>query len=214
MQSLKIERFACLLLPAALLVFGNCGERSDPQLADGCSYEYSSGQTELKWTAYKFTDRAGVSGGFSSYQVEGMAKAGTVREALSGLTFEIDANSVDTGLADRDGKIQRRFFGTMQSPGIITGSVTSVGDNVGTLTLNFNGQSKTLPVEYSLQNDVELSVKAILDLGDWQAKSSLASLQKVCEAQHTGADLKSILWPDVMIEIRTVLDRDCAAAAR
>lgn len=189
-----------------------CGEAPDPQLNDGCSYTYQNGKTELQWTAYKFTDKIGVSGGFDSFSVTGGGAADSVREAVAGLRFSIRPASVNSGVPDRDKKIVESFFGTMQLADEISGSVTAVNAGRGTIELQLNGRSRELPVEYSITDEVNLNVRAVVDIRDWQAGESLSALNKVCEEQHTGADEKSVLWPDVAIEIKTVLARDCGAA--
>ena len=197
----------------ALLAFGTvaCGKPNDPQLTDGCTYKYSSEGTTLKWTAYKFTEKVGVSGTFDRYEVTGNESGTTAREAVAGLRFKIDSLSVNSGVPDRDAKISREFFGTMQNAGSISGHVKSVTDDgTGVISLEFNNQTRDLPVTYTLTDNVNLTVKSSLNVNDWAAEASLKALNKVCEALHTSADGKSVLWPDVSVEINAVLQRDCA----
>jgi polyisoprenoid-binding protein YceI len=201
-------------LGAASVIFAcaaACGEAPDPQIADGCTYGYNGASTQLKWTAYKFTDKVGVGGTFKKYSVEGAPAATTARSAVAGLKFKVDALSVDSGVADRDNKIAEHFFGTMSGGGTIRGQVKSVDpDGKGVVTIEFNGQSRDVPVTYTLTDNVNLEVKGSLDVNDWAAGESLKALNKVCEELHTGADGASVLWPDVVLQINTVLERDCA----
>jgi hypothetical protein len=54
-------------------------------------------------------------------------------------------------------------------------------------------------------NGNEIQLDATLQLADWKAEPSVASLNEVCSDLHKGEDGESILWPDVDIHITSQL---------
>lgn len=205
----KLKRIAIVALGGAGILIAGCNDSSQNTDAGDCTFAYQAEDTAIKWTAYKLSEKIGVSGGFKEYQISGDKKSASLEEALIGIKFTINSTSVDSGVPERDKKIADQFFGTMQAAGKIQGSVKSAVDGKGEITISMNGQTKDLPVEYELSEDGSLSVKGILDIEEFGAYESLTALGKVCEVQHTGADKKNVLWPDVALEIKTKLKKEC-----
>ena len=69
-----------------------------------------------------------------------------------------------------------------------------------------NGKQKRQPFIWSIDDYNEFFLKAELNVLDWDGKKALESLNKVCEAKHTGPnDAESILWPTVEVIVLSKL---------
>lgn len=175
---------------------------------DGCTYSYDPASTEFKWTAYKFTEKAGVGGSFDKIEARGL-KSGSPEEVFGGLSFTVKTDSVNSGNETRDPKIRDSFFRTMQPDGDISGSVKSMGDGKAVVNIAFNGQSRDVAMEYGVDEAGVFTASGEIDVNEWGAQESLAALNKVCEDLHKGEDGKSKLWPDVSLSVKSTLKKDC-----
>ena len=70
----------------------------------------------------------------------------------------------------------------------------------GIATIKMNGITDKVPFEYTITNNV-FSMKSTLDINKWNAKAAIASLNKVCEELHKGADGISKTWDEVTLNI-------------
>lgn len=175
-----------------------------------CKFLYDPSTTKLQWTAFKFTEKTGVGGTFSEYKVEGMEVKKSITEAVQNMTFSIDGSKVFTNVRERDQKIAESFFGTME--GGISGyfkNITGTDSGTADMLLTMNGIEKQVPVEFSIKDQTNLSLKASINVNDWKAEKSLKALNKVCDEQHKGKDGESKLWPDVDILITTTFQTQC-----
>lgn len=157
----------------------------------------------LKWTAYKFTNRVGVSGTFDDIQSSGSKAATSVPGSLEGMEFKINTSSVNSSSEDRDGKLKQYFFGTMNGGAIIEGKFSSFEgefEGVYHVDIALNRQRRPLKLKYKVSGE-EIELIGKLNLGDFQAEKSVESINKKCDVLHTGTDGVSKLWPDVDIEI-------------
>ncbi|MBI1221482.1 MAG: hypothetical protein GC180_02665 [Bacteroidetes bacterium] len=178
-----------------------------------CNYEYDASQNTLSWTAYKYTERAGVKGGFDSvYMTPGTTSTTDITQMLLGATFRIPVSSVNTSNPDRDKKIAKFFFGSLIMSSDLSGSVTDVDGNnqSGDITFNLHMNAVDAPVSmhYEMNGDI-LILKGTMSTDEWQAGEGIKNLNKECKELHTGSDGKSVLWPDVSLEFRTVLKEVC-----
>ena len=197
-----------LLLSAGMLSY--CSPEQDDQsgpLTDDCTFTYNAENTSVHWTAYKFTEKAGVDGGFNTFQIQGTENASSQLDVFKNATFTIDTASVDSGNDGRDAKIKEHFFGKMKNQKM-EGSVKSIDGNTGTIMLSMNGESREVPVELSVDGR-SVVLTGTMDVGNWDASGPLAALNEVCKALHTGPDKVSKLWPDVNIKLKTSLNADC-----
>lgn len=198
-----------LTLVAAVVFLGLCSQE-DPQktaLTDDCTFSYSAENTSVGWTAYKFTEKAAVKGGFNQFQIQGTSPASSQLEVFKDASFTIDANSVDSGNDGRDAKIKEHFFGEMGTQ-TMEGRIKSMEGNSGIMELTMNGATQEVPVELSVDGR-NVTLKGALDVLNFEASGPLKALNEVCKALHTGPDKVSKLWPDVNIELETSLNADC-----
>jgi hypothetical protein len=177
----------------------------EEEVAGVTLYALKDETTEVKWTAFKLTDKIGVNGKFESVQVELTTSEFTsVAELMTGAKMTISTVSTSTGDAERDGKIKNQFFGTMKDGGeTIVGTITAAqGETSGTanVSIEMNGMQYVQPFEWKYENNVVI-MKATIEVDNWSAGESLGALNKVCSELHKGPDGKSVLWPDVEVVV-------------
>ena len=80
----------------------------------------------MKWTAFKTPAKAGVSGIFKNLGIVERSKAKTMKGLLTGTTYNIDTESVFTKNPDRDKKIAKFFFSTLDGGAKISGEIVGV----------------------------------------------------------------------------------------
>lgn len=163
------------------------------------------------WTAYKFTERAGVSGVFNTINIKNELKGKSIQEVLKGLKFDIPVTGINSNNPERDKKLVNNFFNTMKNTSSLTGIINSVTgtNNQGTCSISFlmNDLSKPIKMEYHLVDNQYYVLKGILDLENWEGQEAINSLNKVCEKLHIGKDGISKLWPDVKVVIQLPLKK-------
>lgn len=165
----------------------------------GENYNINTKTVNVKWTAYKTTDKVPVSGKFNEVIIENIKKGTSVKDAVNGTTFKIPVSSIFTNNPDRDGKLKAFFFKTMIKTIYISGSVELNDDYEGNLTITMNGITKKLPISYSITNQL-VKIEGIMDLKNWNAQTALESLNKACIDLHKGADGISKTWNEVKVE--------------
>lgn len=181
--------------------------------APKCAYALDTLQTSVKWTAFKTSAKIGVGGQFDSVSViDQDSTATSVADLLEGLAFTIQTNSTNTNNPDRDKKIIESFFGSMVTTNEITGTISSAEgkDTAGTCVamLSLNGHKKEVALNYSLE-DNKINLIGTMDLYEFGAEGPLAALNDVCTDLHKGDDGKSILWPNVDLNITIPITADC-----
>lgn len=211
-----------VLLPIALLgaVFiASCGnenkqpaEGTETKAPEVCTYAYDASQTTMSWTAYKFTERAGVKGTFDTLVIETKAEENSIPALLTGAQFTIPVTSLNTSNPERDVKIRKYFFGSLSSTANLKGKVAEVvgDDKEGSLNfvLTMNGMDMPVSMGYMLSGDT-LILSGTMDVSNWNAQAGISALNKECDVLHKGADGKSVLWPDLSLELRTILKKTC-----
>jgi hypothetical protein len=165
---------------------------------------FDKSKVDVKWTAYKFTERVGVSGNFKTVNITDKMYGATIKEALSGLSFSIPVNSVFSKNEIRDKRLAESFFGVMTDSESIKGEINSINGSeekgMCSVVIQMNGISKVVNMEYH-NKGAHYLLRGIIDMNSWQAKKAVESLNKACKDLHKGADGKSVLWPDVKLEI-------------
>lgn len=169
------------------------------------NYSLDTGSIKVKWTGYKLENKTGVEGLFDVFSIANYTNnASSLSELVMGSELIIDASSTKTGDESRDKKIKQSFFGSMLDASVIKGVVTLFdGKNEGSaiIALSLNGITKDHVFDWKLQDDMLLVLKSSINVPDWNAQSSLDSLNVVCEDKHRGDGAESITWPDVDIII-------------
>lgn len=192
---------AAVFLVKSFSLFGN-----------DCVFSVDSSLTKVQFAAFKFTEKTRVEGKFDSIQIIGNPSASNLSELGRKVKFSIDINSLNTGNPDRDGKIKKFFFGEMKNTQALTGYFRNIkfANNSGQaeLILKMNQRERSVPVSFTLSEN-DFNLKGKIDVLDWNAQKSLESLNRECNALHTGKDGVSKLWSEVEIFLTTQLKKSC-----
>lgn len=178
-----------------------------------CVYTYMPNKTDLRFTAYKFTRKAGVGGTFTALQVEGDLSGAVPKDIIESLSFSIPTSTVETNNLDRNKKIDSLFFGSLEGTPMITGEVVKLDESnkMATLNITMNEVTKEVKGEYRLE-DNKFNFSTDIDVNNWNAQEGLTALNEACKDLHTDVekgDTVSKLWPDVTVELETVLEKKC-----
>lgn len=198
-----------LLLVAAFSCKQTKKEEEKTEETATATYSIVEDSTDVRFTAYKTTEKVPVGGTFQ--EVELTYTAGeTPLETLDGLEFSIPVSSLFTNDATntRDPKIIEFFFEKMAETQSITGTFSFDADNSCTVELSMNGVSTELPMEYEITDDNHVNFSGTMDLKQWDALEALASLNEACKVLHTGADGVSKTWEDVAITGSVLLEQE------
>lgn len=148
----------------------------------------------LEWTAYKTPDKIGVSGTFDSIELQNTnQEAPNAMEYLSGATFTIDTQTVNTKDSLRDGKLVEGFFRLMA--GDIKGKFVEIDPNKALVELTMNGVTQKVTFQTST-TETELILTGTIDIiNDFEATTAFNSLHELCKDLHldktwTEVDLK------------------------
>jgi len=172
------------------------------------TYSIVEDSTNVRFTAYKTSDKVPVGGTFQEVELT-YAAGETPMETLDGLEFSIPVSSLFTNdpTKTRDPKIIEFFFDRMAETQSITGTFTFKDDKSCAVRLSMNGMSTELPMEYEITEDNHVNFSGVMDLKQWNALDALASLNEACKILHTGSDGVSKTWEDVAIEGSVLLEQ-------
>ena len=210
---MKLFRMLMLALFGSAIFFAcstgtKSGDKENGEKKESCTYAYNADSTSFKWTAYKYTTRAGVSGTFDGITVSNTMPSGNKFDVLKGAEFIINTASVNSGNAERDPKVVEFFFGNLLSSETISGKINSINNDEAVITVTMN--EKTVDVIGKLNADGErVKLTTQIDLNDFDGSGAVSALNEKCHDLHTGDDGVSKLWPDVSIEVSTVLTKEC-----
>jgi hypothetical protein len=205
MKKIQVAALALLLVTA----FSCKQAKKEEQKTEEAVATYSIVQdsTDVRFTAYKTTEKKPVGGTFK--QVDLTYEAGeTPMETLNGMQFSIPVSSLFTNdtTNTRDPKIIHFFFDMMKETQTIKGTFSFDDNKNCSVKLTMNGVSTDLPMEYEVTEDNHVSFSGTMDLKNWDALDALASLNKACFDLHTGPDGVSKTWEDVAIKASVYLE--------
>lgn len=188
-----------------LLNFSACkSEKKETKSAENeksnAAFSLKKAENEINFTAYKFTEKTPVGGQFRQVEINSGGEGNSIKEAINNTEFSIPVNSIFTKDSSRDYKIQKFFFGVMDKTKLLSGKLTIENDSIGAATITMNGISNKVPFTYTIVDNT-FAMSATMDVNNWNAADALASLNKVCEALHTGADGVSKTWSEVALNI-------------
>lgn len=175
---------------------------------ENCVYTYTEGSLNVKWTAFKTTEKVGVSGSFDTISVNGIQRSDSANEVFANADFSIPVSTINSSNPDRDKKILEHFFGTMVETSTLNGKVIGMTDSDCSVLINMNGVADTCVFNLS-KNDTAVSLVGVIELANWNALQSANALNTVCFDLHKGADGVSKLWPDVKLEITAGITKKC-----
>lgn len=71
-----------------------------------------------------------------------------------------------------------------------------------------NGKTATIPLQFSTNSDTSLSFDIVMNLENWDALAAVASINKACEALHTGKDGISKTYSEVAVHADVLLNKN------
>lgn len=163
-------------------------------------FSVENANNDINFIAYKTTEKVGVNGWFKKVNVTAGGEGNSVKEAIHNTEFSIPVSSLYTKDSSRDFKIKKSFFGIMSNTKLLSGKLILTDDTNGVAKITMNGETKDVPFTYTIVGKV-FNMKASMDINNWNAGAALASLNKICEDLHKGADGVSKTWSEVTLNI-------------
>ena len=164
------------------------------------AFAVTNATNDIMFKAYKTTDKVGVAGWFKEVNVISGGEGESVKEAINNTEFSIPVSSLFTKDTSRDYKIQKFFFGVMENTELLSGKLMISDDTNCIAEIKMNGITRQVPFTYTVEGKT-FNMISTMDVTNWQATEALASLNKVCELLHTGADGVSKTWSEVSLNI-------------
>lgn len=132
------------------------------------AYAIDTSGISVLWTAYKFTDKLGVSGAFDDFKLTLVNKAESIEALLINSKIAIYTESVNSNSEIRDPKLRASFFKVFNTD-TITGTIREIKDGKGRLYLGMNAIIKPIYCSYLVKNDT-LILSTKIDLEHWEVK--------------------------------------------
>lgn len=191
-----------LILVLSIFSCNDSGKKTSKDAIVKKEYNYSidTSGTTVSWTAYKFTNKIGVSGTFEAFEFETENKSGSIEALLEKSKIAINVSSINSKSEIRDAKLRDIFFKTFNT-NTIEGEIIKAKSGKGALALKMNDITNNVDYNYIFKSDT-LVLSTNLNLIEWKAKEALDTLNIACYDLHKGADGISKLWPDVAVEIK------------
>lgn len=211
----KNRKFLFVLLTG--FMFASCAGEEEVEVVETqeetaeCVYSYTGDDSKVEFTAYKFLNKTGVGGAFTTFDIEGGAENTDPLAVVESLSFQIPISSLDTKDAGRDGKITEFFFEEINTD-MISGKVVSLdGNGTAVIEITMNDITNEVEGTYSLE-DASFEFSADIDVLDWDAESGIDALNEECNELHIdfeNGDTESKLWSEVAIKFTTTLNKVC-----
>lgn len=166
-------------------------------------YAMEKATSTVSFTAYKTTEKIPVKGIFKTVRIGKNGEGASIKEAINGVEFKIPVGSIETKDASRNVKIQQFFFSVMANSMTLDGTLNIATDSTGVADVTMNSVTKKLPFAYTIEGNI-FSMKALMNVDNWNAQSAVASLNEACKELHKGADGVSKTWSEVALEVTTV----------
>ncbi len=203
------------LFTLSLLVFAsyNCKDakkekKQVEEMMKTEQYSLVTDSTKVSFTAYKTSEKLPVGGKFTKISISETSSGATALEALNGTKFSIPVSSLFTNDATgtRDPKIIEFFFGVMKNTELISGIFKAGADNTCSIDVTLNGETANIPLTHESSENT-YTFKGVMNLENWKALDAVASINKACEALHTGKDGVSKTWSEVAIQAEVLLEK-------
>ena len=212
-----MKQIKLLALSILLTGFFSCKETKKSQSENATEtseakehFSLIKDSTKVSFTAYKTTEKLPVAGQFKTIEISGDAKGETPLETLDGVEFSIPVSSLFTNDATgtRDPKILEFFFGVMKNTELISG-VFKVGESKQcSIDVTLNGETSNIPLTHKIISETGISFDGVMNLESWSALGAVESINKACEALHTGEDGLSKTWSEVAVHAEVLLEKN------
>ncbi len=211
------SRLCSTIATAFVLVTLAVPTRPTLAAAEDCTWSVAPDAVKVEWTAFKFTNKTGVTGTFTTSTLSGPRSADSLVGLAKGLQMTIDGASIESNNPARNVTIRDFFFAKFVPDPKIRGRATAASgdDHRGTIEIEItlNGVSRTVPFAYAIGRDNQVEATASIDLLDFQLDAAHASIHETCQQQHTGEDGVSKTWTTVGIALRGKFTKTCRVSA-
>ncbi len=181
---------------------------SQSAFAKKCLYTLKPDSTEVKWTGYKFTEKAGATGTFKEVKVNTRSNAKSVQALVKSVQVDIDALKFDSGDPARDINLTKGFFNLFKNSKI-KGRVISYKEDKMLVRMTMNGVSRSVPFQVRVDG-LKYTAKAEIDILDFKLNSALAALNQLCKDLHVGPDGVLKTWSTVDLSLSSEIVEDCS----
>jgi len=207
MKNLKLIALSLLLLANFSCNNANKSSEAETEVVTESNFTLVEDSTKVSFVGYKTTDKVPVGGVFTKINVTNFGEGETALEAMNGTNFSIPVSSLFTNdpTGSRDPKLLEFFFGAMENTELISGIFKVADDNKCSIDVNLNGTTQNIPLEYTTVDDTKYIFDGVMELGNWDALGAVASINKACEALHTGSDGISKTWSEVAVHAEVML---------
>lgn len=205
---MKYLKYTVAIIYVFLMASCNTSEKKKTKFIDSKKmYSFTIDTTGISiiWTAYKFTDKVGVSGTFDDFTFSNKKASGSIENILNKSQLSIATASINSGNTIRDLKLNTYFFEVFNTP-IIHTSILNIEDSEGITKVSMNTIAHEIPFTYTLDNDT-ITVFTHLDLKSWKGEEAMTRLNKECYDLHKGTDGISKLWPDIDVVIKLPVNK-------
>ncbi|MEQ8364429.1 MAG: hypothetical protein RH948_16255 [Cyclobacteriaceae bacterium] len=208
---MKVKNFSLITFGFILITTLSCTNSSknteEKSTESEGAYSLVNDSTKVSFTAYKTTGKVPVAGEFTKINISNTSAGETSLDAMNGAQFSIPVSSLFTNdpTGTRDPKILASFFEVLNNTALISGVFKVADDKTCSADVTLNGNTVNIPLAYTSENDTRFSFDGVMNLEDWDALDAVASLNKACEALHTGMDGVSKTWSEVAVHGEVLL---------
>lgn len=195
----NLKPFLIILSISILLFSCKKEQKKAEEVIEVKEFTIDKASIKINWVAFKTTDKVAVKGEFKTVELNKTSGA-SVKEFLNNLEFSVPVSSIFSNNEERDGKLQKFFFGVMENTELLSGLITITNATEGNIHLTMNGITHDLPIRYE-SNKNGATLKGVLNLENWKAQNAIESLNKACFDLHKGDDGISKTWNTVNIKI-------------
>lgn len=173
-------------------------------------YRLVQDSVKVSFTAYKTTEKLPVGGQFKEIKITNSNGGATPLETLNGVEFSIPVSSLFTNDATgtRDPKILEFFFGAMNNTELISGVFNVSEDGESSIDVTLNGETSSIPLTQKKVSETALAFDGVMNLENWDALAAVSSINKACEALHTGKDGVSKTWSEVAVHAEVLVEKN------
>lgn len=205
------------LLGLVLITSYNCKENKkeseknidEVELVSSEKFSLVQDSIKVSFTAYKTSEKLPVGGQFTKINITNSNSSSTIKGALKGTSFSIPVSSLFTNDATktRDPKILEFFFGVLENTELISGVFNLSESGQPSIDVTLNGKTENIVLEGEKTSELSYIFKGVMNLEDWDALAAVSSLNKACEALHTGEDGVSKTWSEVAVQAEVLLQK-------
>lgn len=156
----------------------------------------------VTWTAFKTPKKVGVNGSFSQINISA-TESEDLKSFILSAKAEIEAQSVSTGLEERDQKLSKFFFKPMKKKSI-EASIISFKEKSILMLLSMNGVKKEITMNLENKDNKTLMLTGSIDVLNWSLGKELSALNKACMDLH-----EKKTWNDVELKIEVPITFEC-----